>query len=1289
MAEVEAAPAEDTAAAISEEVTTAINESPVPDVDAAEIKPAGEAVQESTPEETKPVADAGAGAPDAAKEKQQGLKSRLASIKSKKVPTPNAGSSPPKGPLTPPSDGPATPERTPRTSSEQRSPLQKMRGSPSGRLVAKKTTTRSPGGGAVSTNGGSPKAGGSPKGDAPLDGDAAGGDAASAGTPTRLGPTASKAVYKPKVRGLKRMIDMMGMERVEALMLEKDDTITKLQDEVRELKSQQRQAVHLAQKDKEDFDPKKQKSMAEEITFLRNALKKEQQARNEAELASRKAVRAAEEIKEAKAFSVKPHTGTIEPPPPPVGVGMSVEQLQRELQLKDATLQDLQRKLEVVERAKESSHRMHLLKEKEYKMHIEAARAEADATMAALAEKDKELRLACLQLKEAKAGYAPNPKSKGRHLNPLSPSSAAAEDSPLSPTSSSPKGAFSLAPLSPLASGAAASPKPLPGSAPGSTLPMPPKEKREQLESIPAGLKERRHSLEAANNKLKQKQPLPPTHLTDEGDAGGAAAPAPPDHGLPTKPHLKVRTGSDKDMAAAAAPADGVSPLTEDGDEEVDLKKYMPPWCNADASMTEEQYLTVQATWQVLREGKFEKFQEQSLVRDGVHMFGVVVYDKLFQLNPRLRALFSNKFRQSHSLISSFDKTLGMLPGSPRVAAIKAQGKGQFAPTPKSAGGMLPAGLGNIISQYQLSSGEMRSQIDPELVPVLKTLARKHVTHKVHYKDYGTMGEAVLASLEHLLPADIFTAEARTAWVALWSMLCVIMLPVHVRTCIQRQLPHLIDETTHALEAPVVVEKGPTVLAEDLEDVSKPIKDITKYLPSYVQVEPKLEFEQAQLVQDTWQAMKEGEYDLFESQHAVESATNFFGMCFYDILFEMDPALRVLFKRPFNQITMVTTAMDTAVSMLPGSPRIGFFSPKRDKSTPFSSKKDDTPRKEHVEPELVPALQQIARRHAMYGIHYKDYGTVGAAFVATLAKLLGPEVMDEQAKAAWVVVWSLMCSVMIPVHVDVVRKRKKGVIRPPSAIAKEAAEAEARQEAAKGASPDHAHGPNGGENHPHHAPHHAHGHHVAMEEPSEHKAHFGGQPQEIGPGEHAPGEAAGGKNGHGEKVPHGHKTRSHEEAAPAMMGVCPVPHGAPAAEGAGEVDANEGETAVAPAEAKAEGQGKAAPEAAVVKGAHAMADDEVRLDEPASEAPAREAEDGAVAGANDPARAPSHVDAPESEAADQVAELQADHHGDKEGGGDRSAVDDHLSHVEIIANRLARGSLEGDDGHTESTVDEF
>ena len=59
----------------------------------------------------------------------------------------------------------------------------------------------------------------------------------------------------------------------------------------------------------------------------------------------------------------------------------------------------------------------------------------------------------------------------------------------------------------------------------------------------------------------------------------------------------------------------------------------------------------------------------------------------------------------------------------------------------------------------------------------------------------------------------------------------------------------------------------------------------------------------------------------------------------------------------------------------------------------------------------------LTARHVSYNVKAEHYGTVGLALVTTLERTLGNH-FDAQTKAAWVELWSLICTVMIPAHVQ-------------------------------------------------------------------------------------------------------------------------------------------------------------------------------------------------------------------------------------------------------------------------------
>jgi hemoglobin-like flavoprotein len=103
---------------------------------------------------------------------------------------------------------------------------------------------------------------------------------------------------------------------------------------------------------------------------------------------------------------------------------------------------------------------------------------------------------------------------------------------------------------------------------------------------------------------------------------------------------------------------------------------------------------------------------------------------------------------------------------------------------------------------------------------------------------------------------------------------------------------------------------------------------------------------------------------------------------FYDRLFELDPSLRGLFKADLSeQKTKLLLMLGAAVRGL-----------------------DDLP-------SLVPVVEALGRRHAVYGVKPEHYETVGAALVWALKKGLG-DGFDADHEAAWVKIYGLLAETM-------------------------------------------------------------------------------------------------------------------------------------------------------------------------------------------------------------------------------------------------------------------------------------
>lgn len=126
--------------------------------------------------------------------------------------------------------------------------------------------------------------------------------------------------------------------------------------------------------------------------------------------------------------------------------------------------------------------------------------------------------------------------------------------------------------------------------------------------------------------------------------------------------------------------------------------------------------------------------------------------------------------------------------------------------------------------------------------------------------------------------------------------------------------------------------------------------------------------EQVQLVQESWEKVV---------PIAGQAAALFYGR-----LFELDPELKPLFKSNIEEqgkklMQMITMAVN------------GLSDPGK----------------------LIPAVEDLGRRHVGYNVRTKDYEAVGAALLWTLEKGLG-EGWTPDVEQAWVAVYTLLAETM-------------------------------------------------------------------------------------------------------------------------------------------------------------------------------------------------------------------------------------------------------------------------------------
>jgi hemoglobin-like flavoprotein len=103
---------------------------------------------------------------------------------------------------------------------------------------------------------------------------------------------------------------------------------------------------------------------------------------------------------------------------------------------------------------------------------------------------------------------------------------------------------------------------------------------------------------------------------------------------------------------------------------------------------------------------------------------------------------------------------------------------------------------------------------------------------------------------------------------------------------------------------------------------------------------------------------------------------------FYQRLFELDPALRPMFRGDMAEQRKKLMQMITAA--VKGLDRLE---------------------------QLVPVVQDLGRRHAGYGVQDSHYATVGEALLWTLAAGLG-KAFTPEVKEAWAAVYGLIATTM-------------------------------------------------------------------------------------------------------------------------------------------------------------------------------------------------------------------------------------------------------------------------------------
>jgi hemoglobin-like flavoprotein len=117
---------------------------------------------------------------------------------------------------------------------------------------------------------------------------------------------------------------------------------------------------------------------------------------------------------------------------------------------------------------------------------------------------------------------------------------------------------------------------------------------------------------------------------------------------------------------------------------------------------------------------------------------------------------------------------------------------------------------------------------------------------------------------------------------------------------------------------------------------------------------------------------------------AVEPIADTAATLFYGRLFELDPALKRLFRRT-DMARQRVVLMGTLAVVVKSLDRLE---------------------------QVLPAVQALGRRHAGYGVREEHYATVGEALLWTLERGLG-DAFTSDVREAWTAAYTTLASVMI------------------------------------------------------------------------------------------------------------------------------------------------------------------------------------------------------------------------------------------------------------------------------------
>ena len=144
-----------------------------------------------------------------------------------------------------------------------------------------------------------------------------------------------------------------------------------------------------------------------------------------------------------------------------------------------------------------------------------------------------------------------------------------------------------------------------------------------------------------------------------------------------------------------------------------------------------------------------------------------------------------------------------------------------------------------------------------------------------------------------------------------------------------------------------------------------------------------------ELLQSSWRlvARKRGAKDDLKGLDEADDPRSrlcVFADTFYDVLFELDPGVKVLFESAPFQI-LGSAVMGVVGVVVEGA--------------------GDLPR-------LIPTVQQLGQRHVVYGVKAEHYTHLPNAVVEAFYRVLGRDIFTAEMKEAWLTALSALCDVM-------------------------------------------------------------------------------------------------------------------------------------------------------------------------------------------------------------------------------------------------------------------------------------